>query len=63
MTQTKGSPRNPGRFTKPLPREQWQAPSAELIAQSEEVRKILRKGMSIFDYFLEKERNQNKTGS
>ncbi|KPY82096.1 Uncharacterized protein ALO44_03314 [Pseudomonas syringae pv. tagetis] len=49
-------------WSAPLPREQWQAPSAELIAQSEEVRKSLRKGMSIFDYFLEKEKNQNKAG-
>ncbi|RMS21643.1 hypothetical protein ALP63_100777 [Pseudomonas syringae pv. aceris] len=49
-------------WSKPLPREQWQSPSAELIKESEEVRKSLRKGMSIFDYFLEKEKNQSKTG-
>ncbi|RMP13904.1 hypothetical protein ALQ08_02417 [Pseudomonas syringae pv. delphinii] len=46
-------------WSKPLPREQWQAPSAELIAQSEEVRKSLRKGMSIFDYFTEKRKSES----
>lgn len=50
-------------WSKPLPREQWQSPSAELIKESEEVRKSLRKGMSIFDYFLEKEKNQGKPGA
>nr|WP_241766473.1 DUF6708 domain-containing protein [Pseudomonas avellanae] len=47
-------------WSKPLPREQWQAPSAELIAQSEEVRKSFRQGLSIFDHFIEKEKRQGK---
>ncbi|WP_241083860.1 hypothetical protein [Pseudomonas viridiflava] len=38
-------------WSKPLPPEQWQHPSDELIEQSEAVRKTLRKGLTVFDHF------------
>nr|WP_236112601.1 hypothetical protein [Pseudomonas asturiensis] len=41
-------------WSKPLPPEQWQRPSDELIEQSKAVRKTLRKGLSVFDYFSAK---------
>ncbi|WP_230202261.1 hypothetical protein [Pseudomonas syringae] len=47
-------------WSKPLPPEQWQAPSAELIAQSEEVRKSLRKGMTIFEHFSAQQQRRAK---
>ena len=40
-------------WSKPLPPEQWQKPSAELIEQSKAVRKSLRQGKSVFDHFHE----------
>nr|WP_310886923.1 DUF6708 domain-containing protein [Pseudomonas cannabina] len=54
-------PKSVQNWSKPLPRDQWQSPSAELIAQSEEVRKSFRKGMDIFEHFREKENNPSKT--
>ncbi|WP_229635436.1 hypothetical protein [Pseudomonas syringae] len=44
-------------WSKPLPPEQWQKPSAELIEQSKAVRKSLRQGKSLFEHF----REMNKT--
>jgi len=44
-------------WSKPLPPEQWQKPSAELIEQSKAVRKSLRQGKSLFEHFCE----MNKT--
>ena len=44
-------------WSKPLPPEQWQKPSAELIEQSKAVRKSLRQGKSLFEHF----RQMNKT--
>ena len=41
-------------WSKPLPPEQWQRPSDELIEQSKAVRKTLRKGLSVFDHFSAK---------
>ncbi len=38
-------------WSKPLPPEQWQHPSDELIEQSKAVRKTLRKGLTVFDHF------------
>jgi len=38
-------------WSKPLPPEQWQKPSAELIEQSNAVRKSLRQGKSLFEHF------------
>jgi len=38
-------------WSKPLPPEQWQKPSAELIEQSQAVRKSLRQGKSLFEHF------------
>ncbi len=38
-------------WSKPLPPEQWQKPSAELIEQSKAVRKSLRQGKSLFEHF------------
>ncbi len=38
-------------WSKPLPPEQWQSPSDELIEQSKAVRKTLRKGLTVFDHF------------
>ena len=38
-------------WSKPLPPEQWQHPSDELIEQSEAVRKTLNKGLTVFDHF------------
>lgn len=38
-------------WSKPLPPEQWQHPSDELIEQSKAVRKTLRKGLTVLDYF------------
>ena len=38
-------------WSKPLPPEQWQKPSEELIEQSKAVRKSFRKGKSLFDHF------------
>ncbi|KPB73017.1 DUF6708 domain-containing protein [Pseudomonas cannabina] len=55
-------PKSVQNWSKPLPRDQWQPPSAELIAQSEEVCKSFRKGMDIFEHFREKENNPSKTG-
>ncbi|WP_239690211.1 DUF6708 domain-containing protein [Pseudomonas syringae] len=54
-------PKSVQNWSKPLPRDQWQSPSAELIAQSKEVRKSFRKGMDIFEHFREKENNPSKT--
>ena len=45
-------------WSKPLPPEQWQKPSEELMEQSKEVHKSLRKGKSLFDHF--QSRNQPK---
>jgi len=42
-------------WSKPIPREQWQKPSEELIEQSKAVRKSLRKGKSLFDHFRQGE--------
>jgi len=38
-------------WSKPLPPEEWQKPSAELIEQSKAVRKSLRQGKSLFEHF------------
>ena len=38
-------------WSKPLPPEQWQKPSDELIEESKAVRKSLRAGRSVFDHF------------
>ncbi|WP_122669131.1 hypothetical protein [Pseudomonas viridiflava] len=38
-------------WSKPLPPEQWQHPSDELIEQSKAMRKTLRKGLTVFDHF------------
>jgi hypothetical protein len=38
-------------WSKPLPPEQWQKPSEDLIEQSKAVRQSLRKGKSLFDHF------------
>ncbi|WP_122709877.1 hypothetical protein [Pseudomonas viridiflava] len=38
-------------WSKPLPPEQWQSPSDELIEQSKAVRKTLRKGLTVLDHF------------
>ena len=38
-------------WSKPIPREQWQKPSEELIEQSKAVRKSLREDKSLFDHF------------
>ncbi|WP_244652875.1 hypothetical protein [Pseudomonas viridiflava] len=38
-------------WSKPLPPEQWQHPSDELIEQSKAVRKTLRKGLTVLDHF------------
>jgi len=42
-------------WSKPLPPEQWQKPSEELIEQSKSVRKSFRKGKSLFDHFRQEE--------
>ena len=48
-------PRSVIEWSKPLPPEQWQKPSEELIEQSKAVRKSLRKGKSLFDHFRQDE--------
>ncbi|ORC55081.1 hypothetical protein BZK31_25170, partial [Pseudomonas floridensis] len=45
-------------WSKPLPPEQWQPPSDELIQQSEAVRKTLRKGLTVFDHFASVEKSE-----
>ncbi|MBP0951933.1 hypothetical protein JTA33_15930 [Pseudomonas sp. 20GA0080] len=45
-------------WSKPLPPEQWQHPSTELIEQSEAVRKTLRRGLTVFDHFDRVEKNK-----
>lgn len=40
-------------WSKPLPPEQWQKPSAELMEQSKAVLKSLRQGKSLLDHFHE----------
>ena len=46
-----GIPREVKVWSRPLPTEQHARPSAELLAQSEEVRKTLRSGKTLLDYF------------
>lgn len=46
-------PREVAQWSKPLPPEQWQQPSAELLEQSKEVQKVLRRGKTLVDYFQE----------
>jgi len=46
-------------WSKPLPPEQWQKPSEELIEQSKAVRESLRKGKSLFDHYRDDEKESN----
>lgn len=43
-------PKSIREWSKPLPEDQWQQPSAELVEQSKEVRKALRYGRTLIDY-------------
>ncbi|MCO8162137.1 hypothetical protein NJC38_08190 [Pseudomonas sp. 21LCFQ010] len=47
----KSLPREVAQWSRPLPPEQWQQPSAELLEQSQEVQKVLRWGKTLVDYF------------
>ncbi|WP_236709341.1 DUF6708 domain-containing protein [Pseudomonas sp. Leaf127] len=44
-------PKSIHEWSKPLPPDQWQQPSAELIEQSQAVQKTLRKGLTLIDHF------------
>ncbi len=44
-------PKSIKEWSKPLPPDQWQQPSAELIEQSQAVQKTLRKGLTLIDHF------------
>lgn len=46
-------PRSIREWSRPLPEEQWQQPSAELVEQSKEVQKALRRGKTLIDYFAD----------
>ncbi len=46
-------------WSKPLPPEQWQKPSAELIEQSKAVRKSLRQGKSLFEHFQDQAKTKD----
>ena len=49
-----GFPKAVREWSKPLPREQWATPSAELLEESEAVRRSFRKGIDMFRYFSAK---------
>lgn len=48
-----GFPKSILEWSKPLPEDQWQQPSAALVEQSKEVQKTLRRGKTLIDYFTE----------
>ena len=47
-------------WSKPLPRDQWQAPSAELLEESEAVRHSFRQGKTLFDHLRKPTKVKNE---
>lgn len=47
-------------WSKPLPRDQWQAPSAELLEESEAVRRSFREGKTLFDHLRKPTKVKNE---